>query len=307
MKIVSVNISKKKGTPKKPVARIVLTPEGVQGDAHAGTWNRQVSLLGTESVEKFRKETGKKAMPGEFAENITTTGMTLWNVHPLDRFISGKAVLEVTQIGKNCHGSTCAIFREVGNCIMPKEGIFCRVVKPGILKAGMEMHYSPKTYKVHVITLSDRAFAGEYDDRSGPRIGELLDAFFSELHLPSSIFFTIIPDDPIQLRELISGFVAAGSDMIFTTGGTGIGPRDLTPEAIQPLLDKEIPGLMEMIRIKFGASKPAALLSRSIAGVAGSTLIYALPGSVKAVDEYIPEILNTLIHSIFMIHRLDIH
>ena len=162
-----------------PVAQIELTKEGVKGDAHAGNWIRQVSLLGTESIRKFEKDAERKINYGEFAENITTEGIELWTLKPLDRLICRDIELEVTQIGKECHGTSCAIFKEVGNCVMPKEGIFCRVVNGGILKPGMEFIYKPKIFSIHIITLSDRAFHGEYEDRSGPRIKELLNEFFT--------------------------------------------------------------------------------------------------------------------------------
>ena len=97
------------------------------------------------------------------------------------------------------------------------------------------------------------------------------------------------------------------ADVIFTTGGTGIGPRDFTPETVRSILDKEIPGIMELIRVKYGMEKPAALLSRGVAGVAGKTLIYTLPGSVKAVSEYCNEILPTIEHSMYMIEGIDSH
>ncbi|HPR27644.1 MOSC domain-containing protein, partial [Lentimicrobium sp.] len=104
--VVSVNISEKKGTIKVPVEHIELTPNGVQGDAHAGKWHRQVSLLGTESFRKFEKVAGRPLKYGEFAENITTEGIILYETHPLDRFTIGNALLEVTQIGKKCHGDS---------------------------------------------------------------------------------------------------------------------------------------------------------------------------------------------------------
>ncbi|HOI87973.1 MAG TPA: MOSC domain-containing protein, partial [Lentimicrobium sp.] len=170
IKVISVNISEKKGTIKVPVKEINLTSTGVEGDAHSGRWHRQVSLLGTESFRKFEKLAGRPLKYGEFAENITTEGIILHETHALDRFVIGDALLEVTQIGKKCHGDSCAIYREVGNCVMPKEGIFCRVLKPGKVKAGDAVVYQPKEFRIKVITLSDRAAAGEYEDRSGPRI-----------------------------------------------------------------------------------------------------------------------------------------
>jgi len=96
-------------------------------------------------------------------------------------------------------------------------------------------------------------------------------------------------------------------DIIVTTGGTGLGKRDITPDVIKPMLDKEIPGIMEHIRLKYGADKPNALVSRSIAGVMDTTLVYVLPGSTKAVHEYLHEITPTLEHSLRMIHGVDNH
>lgn len=109
---------------------------------------------------------------------------------------------------------------------------------------------------------------------------------------------------------MLKGMIQTASlsaEMIFTTGGTGIGPRDITVETVRPMLDKEIPGIMEYIRIRYGADKPNALLSRGVAGIAGNALVYTLPGSLKAVDEYMTEILKTLKHTVLMKYGLDVH
>lgn len=307
LKILSVNISEKKGTVKKPVESIQLSEIGVNGDAHSGKWHRQVSLLAAESIAKFSVEAGRKILYGEFAENITTEGLLLHECRPLDRFVNDSVELEVTQIGKKCHGDNCSIFREVGNCVMPKEGIFARVVCNGELRAGDELEYLPKIINIRIITLSDRASAGEYADKSGPQIRTLATNFFSGIKRLTAIENRLIPDNAEQLTNEIRLAIAKGADVIFTTGGTGIGPRDITPETVRPMLDKEIPGIMELIRVKYGMEKPAALLSRSIAGVSGKTLIYCLPGSVKAVTEYCNEILPTIEHSIYMLEGLDSH
>ena len=307
IKILSVNISEKKGTVKKPVGQIELTQIGIGSDAHAGNWNRQVSLLGTESIRKFEKDAARKINYGEFAENITTEGIELWKLNPLDKLTCSDVELEITQIGKECHGTSCTIFKEVGNCVMPKEGIFCRVINGGILSPGMELIYQPKIYKIQIITLSDRAYHGEYEDKSGPRIKELTEDFFSTLHLPSSILYSLIPDDQKMLESLLKESKEKKTDLILTTGGTGIGPRDFTPDVVKPLLDKEIPGIMDMIRLKYGVEKPNALISRSIAGVMDQSLIFTLPGSVKAVNEYMPEIFKSLLHLIYMLHGIDKH
>jgi molybdenum cofactor synthesis domain-containing protein len=307
IKILSVNISEKKGTIKIPKDRITLTDTGVQGDAHAGNWHRQVSLLGRESFEKMEPSAGRKLHFGEFAENITTEGILLYQMKPLDRLISGNIVLEVTQIGKKCHGTNCAIFQETGNCVMPKEGIFCRVIEGGDLQEGDILEYHSKVVKIHIITLSDRASQGIYEDQSGPLLKKLSEEFFSGNGRQIEIENSVIPDNEEQLKALLKQLISRNIDIIFTTGGTGIGPRDITPEVIKSVLDKEIPGIMEMIRVKYGMQFPNALVSRSIAGVAGKSLIYALPGNPKAVKEYSDEIFKTVEHSFRMLYNIDEH
>jgi molybdopterin adenylyltransferase len=307
IKIISVNISEKKGTVKKPVHIINLTKKGIPEDAHSGSWHRQISLLGQESFDKFAVLAGRKINYGEFAENITTEGILLYETLPFDKFFNDNVELEVSQIGKKCHGDSCAIYREVGNCVMPKEGIFARVIKEGILTPGDVLNYLPKTFKAKIITLSDRAFSGEYQDLSGPRITEILKNFFDDKKYLSQIDNEIIPDDAEILKKLVTETISNSYDIIITTGGTGIGPRDITIETLKPLIEKEIPGIMESIRIKYGMDKPNALLSRGIAGITNKTIIYTLPGSVKAVNEYMEEIQKTMYHLFLMMNSIDSH
>lgn len=305
--VVSVNISEKKGTIKKPVKSVELSEIGIANDAHSGPWHRQISLLAKESIAKFEQQAKRTIKHGEFAENITTEGFELYKTAPMDKFINPNLELMVTQIGKKCHGDNCAIFREVGNCVMPKEGIFATVIRGGQLTANTEFEYVPRVFRIMVITLSDRASAGVYDDKSGPHLQKMASEYFDARYRTHSFDYHVIPDDESRLRELLQTAIDQQYDMVFTTGGTGIGPRDITPEVAKSFLDKEIPGIMELIRVKYGQKKPNALLSRSVAGVAKQTLIYTLPGSTKAVTEYMNEILPTVEHSIYMLHGLDLH
>ena len=307
IKVLSVNISVEKGTIKLPAQSIELNELGVANDAHAGEWHRQVSMLGKESFDRFAKLAGRTINYGEFAENITTQGMELVDTKPGDRFIGNEVELEVTQIGKVCHGDSCAIYREVGNCVMPKEGIFLRVIKPGTLKPGDELVFVPKIYKVLVLTISDRAYKGTYDDRSGPTVVGRVDDFFQNLKWQHTVDTLIIPDDDRMLRGNLLKAREQGFDLVITTGGTGVGHRDVTPEVVKEMIDKEIPGIMEMIRVKYGADKPNALLSRGVAGIMGNALIYTLPGSVRAVNDYMDEITKTLKHLYLMKMGIDAH
>jgi molybdenum cofactor synthesis domain-containing protein len=305
--VKSVNISEAKGTIKRPVDAIKLNDKGVEGDAHAGNWHRMVSLLGVESYEKFSREAGRSFVFGDFAENITTQGVLLYKMAPLDRLIFKSVELEVTQIGKKCHGKGCAIFNEVGHCVMPKEGIFARVIKSGTIMPGEGFRYEPKIFKVRIITLSDRASRGEYDDLSGPEIERQLSDYFTNNNWKADISRTLIPDDAAKLEQQLKDMRSQSYDLVFTTGGTGIGPRDISPDVAKLIIDKEIPGIMEHIRWKFGQEKPQALASRSICGTMNQTLLFVLPGSVKAVKEYTSEITNYLKHLIFMLKGIDLH
>ena len=133
--IVSVNISLEKGLPKKPIDQGRLEPDvGLVGDAHAGAWHRQLSLLALESIDIMRQR-GAEVNPGDFAENITTKGLSLHTLPVGTRLKLGAVEAQVTQIGKECHAG-CAIRKLVGDCIMPREGIFVRVLNPGTVKPG---------------------------------------------------------------------------------------------------------------------------------------------------------------------------
>lgn len=307
LEVVSVNVSQQKGTVKQPVPRIAIDSNGVVGDAHAGVWHRQVSLLSQASIDRFAEKLGLAIVPGEFGENITVRGLDTDGVAVLDRFRFGDVELEATQIGKHCHGEGCAIFQQVGQCVMPTDGIFTRVLRGGAIAAGTSGKHVPRPLRFLILTLSDRAAAGQYEDRSGPRIRELLEAWLDGKRWHARIETKILPDDSRQLRDQLIRAKAAGVDVVITTGGTGVGLRDITPETVAAFCDKIIPGIMENIRLKFGAAKPNALLSRSIAAVAGQLQIYTLPGSVRAVEEYLGEILKTIEHVVFMLHGLDIH
>lgn len=134
-RVVAVCVSERKGERKTPVKCVKLrTGHGILGDAHAGNWHRQVSLLAMESIVKMQK-LGLAVDTGAFAENITTTGIDLVALPLGKRLKIGDAMLEVTQIGKECH-TRCVIYQQAGDCVMPREGIFARVLSDGMAKPG---------------------------------------------------------------------------------------------------------------------------------------------------------------------------
>lgn len=138
-KVISVNISDKKGVIKTPISEGIFVEEfGLKDDAHGGNWHRQVSLLGNESINKMISKGVEGLVPGKFAENITTEGIVLYELPVGTKLQIGDTIQEVTQIGKECHHG-CEIKRQVGQCVMPKEGIFTKILKGGVVKAGDEI------------------------------------------------------------------------------------------------------------------------------------------------------------------------
>jgi molybdenum cofactor synthesis domain-containing protein len=203
----------------------------------------------------------------------------------------GDALLEVTQIGKKCHHD-CQIYQQVGKCVMPTEGIFTIVVKEGTIKAGDEIMVVPGI-RAAVITVSDKGFSGVREDKSGPA---LVDALKGQAVISETL---IIPDEPDQIKAALCRIADAGqTDVIFTTGGTGFAPRDVTPEATMAVIDRAVPGIPEAIRQASMQITPRAMLSRATAGIRKSTLIVNLPGSPKAAVECLQIFLPVMGHAI---------
>lgn len=137
--IKAVCISEKKGQQKHPVEEIRLVPhQGIPGDAHAGDWHRQVSLLGQDSVDRLQEKITIKLFPGAFAENVLVEGLQVFKLPVGTKLKVGSALCQVTQIGKECHAD-CAIRQQAGDCVMPREGIFVIVLEEGSAKAGDEV------------------------------------------------------------------------------------------------------------------------------------------------------------------------
>ncbi|MGM9613263.1 MAG: molybdenum cofactor synthesis domain-containing protein [Butyricicoccus sp.] len=295
-KVIAVCMSEARGTEKKNVGRAVLRADwGLEGDAHAGDWHRQVSLLSYDKVQEFNAR-GAGVTDGAFGENLLVEGIDFRSLPVGTRLMCGEAVLEITQIGKECHQG-CAIRQRVGDCIMPREGVFARVIRGGTVEIGMEMQ---RLYKVGVLTASDKGAAGEREDKSGPLIEELLpEGYYVGCRM-------LVPDDRGELEDALRRLCDhEDCDLVLTTGGTGFSPRDVTPEATLAVADRLAPGIAEAIRAESLKITPRAMLSRGVSVIRRKTLIVNLPGSPKAVRESMAVFMDTIRHGLNLLHGTD--
>ena len=301
--IRAVYLSEKKGTGKKPVAEAHFIEDlGIGGDAHAGHWHRQVSLLSYEKVRKFN-ESGAGVTDGDFGENLVVSGIDFRSL-PVGTILAitspdGKeeAVLEMTQIGKECHNG-CAIRQRMGVCIMPVEGVFAKVARGGYVHPGdlmtVRLPDPDRPFTAAVITVSDRSAAGVREDKSGPAAREILEkAGYQVLET------IVIPDEPEEIKKQLMRLSDQRQvSLISTSGGTGFSMRDNTPEATMAVADRNAPGIAEAIIMKSLQITDRAMLTRLASVIRKKTLIVNLPGSPKAVREDLGFILGALEHGL---------
>ena len=266
------------------------------GDAHAGNWHRQVSLLQQEKIDAFQ-EKGITVTPGAFGENLIVSGIDFRSLPVGTLLRCGEVLLEMTQIGKECH-THCAIYHQTGDCIMPREGVFARVLQGGTSAVGdvmdIEQRQTPMPWQAAVITLSDQGAAGQRKDKSGPAIVERLEQNGYDV-----IEQLLLPDDRARLeRELIRLCDQRQPDLILTTGGTGFSQRDITPEATLAAAQRHLPGIAEAIRAAAMQITKRARLSRAVSVIRWKTLIINLPGSPKACMESMDVFLDTIPHGL---------
>lgn len=295
--VKAVCISPSKGTEKHPVSEgRFIENYGIEGDAHAGNWHRQVSLLSWEKVQAFNAK-GGAVKDGDFGENLLVEGIDFRHMPVGTRFFCKDVELELTQIGKECH-SHCAIYNRVGECIMPVEGVFAKVIKGGFIHPKDEMFFKTpganRPFTAAVITLSDKGSRGEREDLSGPTAVEMLKKAGYDV-----VEAFILPDEPSQLKSQLMRLADQRQvNLILTSGGTGFSLRDQTPEATMAVADRNAPGIAEAMRAGSLAVTNRAMLSRGVSVIRKQTLIVNLPGSPKAVRESLDLVLGALDHGL---------
>lgn len=297
-RITSVCRSEARGTIKKNIERCMLVENfGLEGDAHGGNWHRQVSLLSQDSIDAFNAR-GAGVGAGDFGENLTVSNLDLKTLPVGCHLRIGDTVLlEITQIGKTCH-SSCEIAQRMGECIMPKEGIFARVLKGGMVSIGDSVQV---IWRAVVVTISDKGFAGLREDKSGPAVCQM-----AEEHGYHVTETAILPDDFDTITQYLKQLCDENkADLILTTGGTGFAPRDVTPEATEVVLTRKAPGITEAMRAGSMAITPRAMLSRAAAGIRAKTLIVNLPGSPKGATENLGFVIDVLGHGIALLKTAE--
>lgn len=298
-RVEAVCLSDAKGEPKTPVLLAEFRADhGLIGDAHAGPWHRQVSVLAAEEIALAREKLPDLA-PGAFAENIIVSGLPLETLGLGSRLrIGPDAVLSVTQIGKVCH-APCRIGKITGDCLMPRAGLFARVEAGGLVRPGdeaaVESVVPRETLQLVVLTVSDRCSRGEATDTAGPAAAKQ-----ACQALPANLYrLEVIPDEQPLIASRLRHYCDGHSiDLVLTVGGTGFSPRDVTPEASRQVIERFTPGLDEAMRAASLARTPHAMLSRGCSGIRGRTLIVNLPGSLKAAAENLQAILSGLSHGL---------
>ncbi len=295
--VKAICISDVRGIEKRAIEEgHFLVDFGIEGDAHGGNWHRQVSLLSYDKVKAFN-EKGADVGDGAFGENLVVEGLDFRSLPVGTKLYAGTVELVMTQIGKECH-SHCAIYKRMGECIMPREGVFAKVLKEGIIRPGDEMCVKlpdeNRPLTAAVITLSDKGARGERKDESGPVAKEMLEQAGYEV-----VETLLIADEPALLKTQLMRLADGRQvDLILTSGGTGFSLRDQTPEATMAVADRNAPGIAEAIRYRSLQVTDRAMLSRGASVIRKKTLIVNLPGSPKAVKESLGFILDSLEHGI---------
>ena len=292
----AVCISERRGIQKKNVGTANFQVGfGIEGDAHGGNWHRQVSLLSAEKIDAFNQK-GAGVKPGAFGENLVVEGYDFRTLPVGTRFRCNDVILEMTQIGKECH-THCQIYHKMGECIMPTQGVFAQVLHGGTISVGDELRMLEERdtrYTAAVVTMSDKGARGEREDTSGPLICDMLEN--AGYRVAEKL---LIPDDqPGIEKELTRLADGRQVNLILTTGGTGFSERDCTPEATMAVATRNAPGIADAIRMHSLSITGRAMLGRGVSVIRNKTVIVNLPGSRKAVRESLEYILPHLEHGI---------
>lgn len=299
-KLLHICIAAKKGIAKYevPCARITVE-HGLEGDAHAGEWHRQVSLLAHVDIEAMRAK-GLVLEPGAFGENLVIDGLQTDELGVGSRLRIGPVLLELTQIGKVCH-TRCAIYYATGDCIMPRTGLFARVLEGGEVMPGASVEVvhriARSVIQAAVLTISESSAAGAAFYTAAPALSELLRA-----GLQARIAWTqTIPGEIELVSATLKELCDRRVDLVITIGSAGISARDVAPEATRKVIDRGLAEIGEVMRAASAEEDSIALLTSTVGGARRETLIVNLSGSLNSAMESLNAILPALPDAVKML------
>lgn len=304
-RLLHVCISAKKGVCKHAVPSAnVLVDHGLEGDAHAGGWHRQVSLLAHEDIE-FMRAKGLALKPGAFGENLVIDGLNTDELGVGTQLRVGPVLLEMTQVGKVCH-TRCAIYYTTGDCIMPRTGLFARVIEGGEIFPGMPVTITssvPRSrIQAAVLAISDDCSAGMAAD-SEPAVKKVL----TEELGARVAWEALVPDVPERIADTLRDLAERRVDVIVIASATGISGLEVAPQAIGAIPDRELPGLGAGIGVGPESVNSNALLWRAIVGIRGETLIINVPGSRNAAVKNLRAVVPALPASVAILRNKTSH
>jgi len=302
IKVVSVNTAEKPGI-KTPVTRIEIFSTGIHNDANAGLKNQQIRLLDIVSIENYSKKTRKNYIPGEFSENITTYGLLKCNLQPLDRLQGENVELEITQ-NKLKNQPDQKIHSILESELLIQDGFLSRITQAGELKSGEFLSFVQKVFHISVISLNPLAGYSFAEDTSSEKLQMTIRSLFLSLGRKVQIDFVSIACNEQYFMKEVDVQLNKKPDVLFTLGGTGIGPWDFVPEVMKTKAQKELNLLSGFLIMHLSNFHPETLLNRHFLGTSNKTLIYCLPNSVHELEIYLQEINKTLIQAIYKMNDL---
>ncbi len=299
-KLLHICVSATKGIAKHEVPGARITVEhGLEGDAHAGEWHRQVSLLAHVDIETMRAK-GLALEPGAFGENLVVDGLQTDQLGVGSRLRIGPVLLELTQIGKVCH-TRCAIYYSTGDCIMPRTGLFARVLEGGELIPGASVEVvhriARSVIQAAVITISESSAAGAAFYTAAPALSELLRAGLQARIAWTQTIACEIELISAALKELCDRRV----DLVITIGSAGKSARDVAPEATRNVVDRGLAEIIAAMRTVSAEEDAIALLTPAVGGARRETLIVNLSGSLNSAMESLNAMLPALPDTVKML------
>jgi molybdopterin biosynthesis enzyme MoaB len=290
IKIISVNqpIDHTENTISSDT--LFLSKKGIVGSPAHDKPISQIKLMGVEDYQSSKPASGDKNSYGEYGEHITTEGLPLLSLKPLDTLFKDNVVLEITHVfGKQSDDP----------------GVYARILQGGEIKPGDTLHCLRKTYRVFVIALTSSQQSDDAMETAIEQVKQSLTRFFEAESREVELEHTIIPSVPNLLERHLLKAKEFGYDLIYTIGCEGIGPNDIVPDIVKLHTDREIPGIMEITRANLVKKHPEYILTRAVAGKMGISLFFNLPAEKNIMNDFLSETNPFLLQAIYLLNGVN--